>query len=199
MSKLHLLAATTLFCMSLSANSMAQGNWVQDSTHVQGNNTIKLKKSDAVDVLVFIDPVTKNDTTIKRYPIYVPVSVNGKPVVKEKPPYTMGGNLQKAIVEDIKKQPNLKKLPDGEATFRLRNVVLDRKGNMVYAEYEYDLFQETVYFKTMLSPCITSEMISRAIKSNHWSPSNEYTLLHTDLEKVKFRVKAGKVSIVPAY
>jgi hypothetical protein len=172
---------------------------VQDSTHIQGSNTIKLKKSDAVDKLIFIDPVTEKDTIIKKFPIYVPVSVNGKPVVKEKSPHYMGNSLQKAMVEAIKKQPIFKKLPDGEATFRLRNVVLDRKGNMVYAEHEYDLFQETVYFKRTLSPCITSEMIDDAIKSNNWAPSNEYTLLHTDLEKVKFRVKAGKVSIVPAY
>jgi hypothetical protein len=200
MSKLHLLAAITLLSLSLSANSMAQPCGVQDSTHIQGNNTFLLHKSKVYNTYDILDPITNEKVRTKILPIYLPVTVNGVTIEQEKAPYDVGTKLQNTIATQVKERiESIKMRDEGDVIVMLRHVVVDEKGNIVYAEFGYDMYHGVDKMWRVFAAGITNKMLEDALKPLHWSSANKYTMLHTDLEKVKFRVKAGKVSVVPAY
>ncbi len=200
MRKLLSFGALTFFCLSLSKNGVAQGNWVQDSTHIQGNNTFVLHKSKVYNTYDILDPITNERLLTNIVPIYVPVTVNGAAIEQEKAPYDVGTKLQNAIAKQVKETiEGIKMRDDGDVIVMLRNVVVDEKGNIAYAEFGYDMYHGVDKTWRVFAAGVTNKMIEDALKPLHWTSTNKYTMLHTDLEKVKFRVKAGKVSVVPAY
>lgn len=181
----------------VGTNSFAQKRSNNDSLTVFRGNKIVLHKIDVYDSILLEDPVAGNVKTIL-VPIYAPVSVNAIQVRKELPPYRTSKEIQKKIIPELESYFTSLAFPDGTIRLRLRNIVVSKKGDIVY--YELESVQLSQATDNMNRSIAGETFALRAIKAAVGLLLRQldafYTLLNLDLFNSTFIVKNGKATFV---
>jgi hypothetical protein len=93
------------------------------------------------DTVTVVDPITGTETMHVRDPIYFPVTMNGKHIYsgraadipsQSRPPYEP---LEEQILNNLKHFYDSLCVPDGTLRVRLKQVIIDGHGKIVYSDF----------------------------------------------------------------
>jgi len=177
---------------------------IKGNEAIYKNNSFKLQPTGFNDSEILVDPVTGKEIK-KVFELSHPVKMNGEKIYNSAEVYsskerkTIDHLLEEYIINSLCKESRLKGLKDGQINIDLNDLIIDKRGKIVYYDYFYahftggDAFIQPLDLASYIDALLSNAPIVPSAKIND---KNVVVRLNVSMSKYIFEVRSHIIKCI---